>query len=73
MLGRKKVALLIVALFSICSCVDDMYDLSKKELSLDMKIEDKPAEWGNHGEYRLMDTGSNNFFHVKTETIKKMK
>ena len=40
MLGRKKVALLIVALFSICSCVDDMYDLSKKELSLDMKIED---------------------------------
>lgn len=39
----------------------------------DMKIEDKPASWGNHGEYRLMDTGSNNFFRVKTETIKKMK
>ena len=39
----------------------------------DMKIEDKPASWGNHGEYRLMDTGSNNYFKVKTETINKMK
>jgi hypothetical protein len=39
----------------------------------DMKIEDKPASWGNHHEYRLMDKGTNNFFRVKTETIKKMK
>jgi spore coat protein CotH len=39
----------------------------------DMWIEDKPAGWGNHGEYRLMDTGSNNFFKVKTETINKMR
>jgi hypothetical protein len=38
-----------------------------------MWIEDKPAGWGNHGEYRLMDTGSNNFFKVKTETINKMR
>ena len=39
----------------------------------DMKIEDKPAYWGNRHEYRLMDSGTNNFFRVKTETIKKMK
>ena len=39
----------------------------------DMKIEDKPAGWGNYGGYRLMDTGSNNYFRVKAETINKMK
>jgi hypothetical protein len=39
----------------------------------DMVIEDKPASWGNRHEYRLMDTGSNNFFRVKTETVQKMK
>ena len=39
----------------------------------DMSIYDQPASWGNHGEYRLMNTGSNNFFKVKTETIQKMK
>jgi spore coat protein CotH len=39
----------------------------------DMRIEDRPANWGNHGEYRLMDTGSNNYFRVKTETINRMK
>ena len=39
----------------------------------DMSIKDKPASWGNHHEYRLMDTGSDNFFRVKTETVSKMK
>ena len=39
----------------------------------DMSIYDKPASWGNQSRYRLMDTGSNNFFKVKTETINKMK
>lgn len=39
MWGRKIGALLMGALFVFCSCVDDTYDLSKKELSLDMKIE----------------------------------
>ena len=38
----------------------------------DMSIYDKPAYWGNRSEYRLMDKGSNNFFKVKTETVKKM-
>ena len=35
----------------------------------DMTIEDKPASWGNHSEYRVMDTGSNNFFKVKAASI----
>ena len=38
----------------------------------DMSIYDEPASWGNCHFYRLMDTGSNNFFHVKTETINNM-
>lgn len=39
-MSSKKIGTLLVgALFSFCSCVDDTYDLSKKELSLDMKIE----------------------------------
>ena len=35
----------------------------------DMSIKHQPASLGNHGEYRLMDTGSNNWFRVKTEVI----
>ena len=38
----------------------------------DMSIKDQPASWGNHGEYRLVDTGSNNWFRVKTEVINSM-
>ena len=36
----------------------------------DMTIEDRPASWGNHGEYRVLDTGSNNFFKVKASSVK---
>ncbi len=39
----------------------------------DMEIIDRPAGWGNHSEYRLMDTGSDNFFRIKAETINNMK
>lgn len=35
----------------------------------DMIIEDRPAEWGNHGEYRILEDGSNNFFKVKAGVI----
>lgn len=35
----------------------------------DMSIYDEPASWGNHSEYRLMDTGTNNFFRVKAASI----
>ncbi len=38
----------------------------------DMEIKDRPAGWSNHGEYRLMDTGKDNFFRVKTEVINQM-
>ena len=36
----------------------------------DCVIEDKPAYWGNHSEYRLLELGSNNYFQVKTSSIK---
>ena len=39
----------------------------------DMSINDQPAYWGNCGFYRLMDTGDNNFFKVRTETIYRAK
>lgn len=39
----------------------------------DMEIKDRPASWSSHGEYRLLDKGSNNFFKVKAEAIRKMK
>lgn len=35
----------------------------------DMKIEDRPASWGNHGEYRLTTFGKDNFFQAKAESI----
>ncbi len=35
----------------------------------DMSIYDQPASWGNHSEYRVMDTGANNFFRVKASSI----
>lgn len=38
----------------------------------DMKIEDKPAEWGQIGNYKLMST-SNNYFAVKAQTINNMR
>ena len=39
----------------------------------DMSIYDSPANWGNHGEYRLMDNGNDNWFRVKTDVINKLK
>ena len=36
----------------------------------DMTIEDRPASWSNHGEYRLLEDGGNNFFRVKAESYK---
>ena len=44
-------------------------DYVSNDTGEDCVIEDRPASWGNHGEYRLLETGSNNFFQVKTETI----
>ena len=39
----------------------------------DMEIADRPASWGNIGDYRLTTSGNNNFFTVKAETINKLK
>lgn len=38
----------------------------------DMEIKDRPASWGNHGEYRILEDSDNNFFKVKTKTIEKL-
>ena len=35
----------------------------------DMEIKDRPAGWGNHSEYRILEKGSNNFFKVKAEVM----
>ena len=34
----------------------------------DMEIKDRPANWGNHSEYRLLKE-DNNFFKIKAEAI----
>jgi len=38
----------------------------------DMAIADRPAPWGNHGEYRLLDPGRDNYFQVKSATVAAM-
>ena len=38
----------------------------------DMTVSDKPASWSNHGEYRLLENSSNNFFKVKAQSIDKL-
>ena len=43
----------------------------KNDTGEDNAIEDKPASWGCHSEYRLLDSGSNNFFKVKAASIPK--
>ena len=35
----------------------------------DTIIEDKPASWGNHSEYNLLENNSDNFFTVKAASI----
>ena len=35
----------------------------------DTAIEDKPASWGNHGEYNLLKNNNDNFFNAKTASI----
>lgn len=35
----------------------------------DMSVEDRPASWGNHAEYRVTEDGQNNFFRLKAASI----
>ena len=44
-------------------------DYVHNDVGEDMVIEDRPAPWGNHSEYRLLELGSNNFFQVKAASI----
>lgn len=49
-------------------------DFVSNDTGEDMSINDQPAFWGNHYEYRIMDTGSsNNFFKVKASSVAAMK
>ena len=48
-------------------------DYVSNDTGEDMAIKDRPASWGNHSEYRIMEDGSNNFFKVKAATIAAMK
>ena len=37
----------------------------------DMEIRDEPASWSSNRSYRLLETGSNNYFEVKAASIRK--
>ena len=41
----------------------------KNDTKEDMVIRDAPASWGNHPEYRLLESGPDNWFKVKAESI----
>jgi len=47
-------------------------DYVSNDTGEDMSISDRPASWGSHGEYRLLDTGSGNFFKVKAASVSAM-
>lgn len=44
-------------------------DCVSNDTGEDMTIYDAPAPWGNRPEYRLTDTGENNFFRVKAASV----
>ena len=47
-------------------------DYIKNDTGEDMEIKDRPASWGNIGDYRLTST-NNNFFTEKAKTINNLK
>lgn len=58
------------AISRISAWHQSIYPYVSNDTGEDMTIEDRPASWGNHGEYRVLDTGSNNFFKVKASSVK---
>ena len=52
---------------------DSIYGFISNDTGEDMTIDDRPAGWGNHGEYRIMSDGSNNYFKVKAAAVAAMK
>jgi spore coat protein CotH len=53
----------------IRSWQNQIVDYVDNDTGEDTAIEDKPAPWGNHGEYRLLENNSDNFFTVKAASI----
>lgn len=51
---------------------DKIRDYVSNDTGEDMSIYDEAAYWGNNQNYRLLTKGGNNFFEVKTKTIKAM-
>lgn len=47
---------------------DRVRDFTANDTGEDMTVEDRPASWGNHPEYRLLGTDGN-FFRIKAESI----
>lgn len=52
---------------------DSIRDYVSNDTGEDMSIEDRPASWGNHHEYRIMEDCSDNFFRVKAAAVAAMK
>ena len=48
-------------------------DFIDNDTGEDTYIEDRPASWGNHGEYNLLKNNSDNFFTVKASSINALK
>lgn len=48
-------------------------DFVANDTGEDMVIEDKPASWGNHSEYRLLPNNNNNYFRVKAQVLRDVK
>ncbi len=46
-------------------------DYVSNDTGEDMEIKDRPAGWSNKGEYRLLKSGSDNFFEAKAASIPK--
>lgn len=48
---------------------DRIRDYVSNDTGEDMTIEDRPASWSNHAEYRLLESGANNFFTAKAASV----
>ncbi len=48
---------------------DSIRDYVPNDTGEDTSISDRPASWGNHSEYRILEPGPNNFFTVKAGVI----
>ena len=56
----------------ILSWQNSIKDFVQNDTGEDCSISDAPASWGNHGEYRLLESGSNNYFAIKAAVVAKL-